>query len=289
MRFGRVPQALVVTVAAVVYAALAIVSTAAPAAAGGSWFDPVKDRYEPGEEATLVGYTGGGAFGWIEDGPFFGYLLDSNDNGEMVVDGPRRPLGEIELEDTGRSGYLQLRASITFTVPAELEPGVYGFDYCNADCSQRLGDLIGGLVYVGVDPAHPISREWPVDDPQVANLDDDARIAGPGFDVSAGDVRDGEAIRPAAGGSEPRPETSGSVTSTTTTGTTTSATTTAVDEATTAPTADELDLAAGTDSVAADESGDTIPWGYGGLAVAIAVGFGVAAGRKSRSKEPQTS
>ena len=30
-----------------------------PVAAGGSWFDPVKDRYEPGEEVTLVGYTGG--------------------------------------------------------------------------------------------------------------------------------------------------------------------------------------------------------------------------------------
>jgi hypothetical protein len=43
--------------------------------AGGSWLTPVRDRYEPGEVVTLVGYVGpGGTLGSVEDGPFFAYL-----------------------------------------------------------------------------------------------------------------------------------------------------------------------------------------------------------------------
>lgn len=108
-----------------------------------------------------------------------------------ILDGVRLALGELELEETDRGGYLRLRAAITFTVPDDLAPGVYGFDYCNADCSERLGDLIGGIVYVGVDPEFPVSREWPLDDPEVANLDESATLAGPGFEVNAVEVQTG--------------------------------------------------------------------------------------------------
>ncbi len=144
-----------------------LASGAGSALGGGSWFDPVKDRYEPGDEATLVGYTGGGAYGWIEDGPFFGYLVGTDqfgtpDSGSEL----REPLGELELTETDHGGYAQLRAAITFTVPADLEPGTYGFDYCNAACDERLGDLVGGVVYVGVDPEYDIKRSWPADDPE---------------------------------------------------------------------------------------------------------------------------
>ena len=162
-----------------------------PVSAGGNWFDPVKDRYEPGEEVTLVGYTGGGLYGWVDDGPFFGFLMNSTEAGDIDFDGMRLPLGEIELEETGRSGYLSLRASIKFLLPEDLEPGLYWFDYCNTDCSERLGDLIGGLIYVGIDPDYPISREWPLDDPEVANLAAVALLSGPGFNYTAGEIQDG--------------------------------------------------------------------------------------------------
>jgi hypothetical protein len=149
---------------------------------------PVKDRYEPGEEVTLIGYTGSG---WADDGPFFGYLVAPTEPGEPTP-GSRLPLGEIRVEATGRIGYLALRASITFTLPDDLVPGLYLFEHCNRDCTKQLGDLVGGAVHVGVDPEYPTQREWPLDDPEVANLDPDALLVGPGFGVTAGEVQRGE-------------------------------------------------------------------------------------------------
>ena len=169
-----------------------VVQQADPAAAGASWIRPVHDRYEPGEVVTLVGYTGGGAFGWVEDGPFFGYLIEAEEDGAPAVGGVRMELGELSVAETERGGYLSLRASISFTLPVDIAPGVYHFDYCNAACNERLGDLLGGAVYVGVDPEFPISREWPLDDPEIVNLEPDALLLGPGFEVSAGEVIAGE-------------------------------------------------------------------------------------------------
>lgn len=67
----------------------------------------------------------------------------------------RRPLGVLDLTETGRSGYLRLRASITFALPTDLEPGTYHFDYCNEPCDKRLGDLIGDTVHVGASTLAP--------------------------------------------------------------------------------------------------------------------------------------
>lgn len=150
--------------------ALTLGVAAQPAAAGGSWLDPAKDRYEPGETATLVGYTGGGQLGWVEDGPFFGYLrVDpaaavAQEQWPAIVPSDL-PLGQLILQETGRGGYLSLRAAITFTLPADLPPGTYEFVYCNDPCTTGLGDLIGGTVWVGTDPGEPLSRDWPSDDP----------------------------------------------------------------------------------------------------------------------------
>ncbi len=46
-----------------------------PAGAGGSHLSPVRDRYEVGDVATLVAYTSGGQLGWVQDGPFYAYLV----------------------------------------------------------------------------------------------------------------------------------------------------------------------------------------------------------------------
>lgn len=119
----------------VVVAMLIGLGVSTPVSAGGSWFDPVNDRHERGEEVTLVGYTGGGAYGWIDDGPFFGFFMDSTEAGDIDIDG-RRP------------------------------------------------------ALVGIDPDHPISREWPLDDSEVANLDEGALLSGPGFELTAGEIHD---------------------------------------------------------------------------------------------------
>src|SRR5215218_5985611 len=46
----------------------AVVVGPEPAAAGGSWLSPVRDRYGPGDTVTLVGYVGpGGTLGLVEE------------------------------------------------------------------------------------------------------------------------------------------------------------------------------------------------------------------------------
>jgi hypothetical protein len=143
---------------------------AGPASAGGSALFPARDRYEPGQTATVVGYTGGGQLGWIEDGPFYAYLAVGPAGTEP--DNSFAPsglfLGQLVLQETGRGGYLSLRASVTFPIPSDLVPGQYGFSLCNDPCTTGLGDFIGGSVWVGVDPPQPLVRDWPADDPALA-------------------------------------------------------------------------------------------------------------------------
>jgi hypothetical protein len=188
-------------------ALVAVVGGADPAAAGGSWLRPVRDRYEPGETATLVGYVGpGGTLGWVGDGPFFGYLrrledpLQVPNQLQMAPFTPEAtdlPLGQLLLSDTGRSDYAAYRASLRFRLPTNLPSGRYGVIYCNATCTKGLSDLIGGVIFVGIDPDAPISRTWPMDEPEISNLARDAVLNGPGMQIKAEDVRASSAFRPA--------------------------------------------------------------------------------------------
>jgi hypothetical protein len=170
-------------------------SAVAPATAGGSWLSPVRDRYEPGEVATLVGYTSGGQLGWVQDGPFFAYLVA----GDLTLWAEHRlptdhvALGPLSIQARGRT----LRVSISFPVPGHLVAGLYTVTYCNDPCTTGLGDLIGGSVALGVDPPRKVQRAWDLDDPEIANLADDAVLAGPGDSVTAADVRAGRAVAPA--------------------------------------------------------------------------------------------
>jgi hypothetical protein len=162
--------------------ALATIAVAAdPAAAGGSWLSPVRDRYEPGESVTLVGYVGpGGTLGSVEDGPFFAYLrrLDvplSAPTGlgtaPFIPQSSDVPIGQLLVQDTGRPGHLAYRVSIQFRLPHGLPVGRYGAIYCNSTCTKGLSDLVGGVVFVGREPDGPISRSWPPDELERANLD----------------------------------------------------------------------------------------------------------------------
>ena len=187
-RLGRVRTWFVRT-AAISSLALAVVATmAVPVAAGGSWLRPVRDRYEPGEMVTLVGYVGpGGTLGSVEDGPFLAHLrrldvpLTAPNELAIAPFTPQPsdlPLGELVVQNTGRPGYLAFRVSIQFRLPSDLRVGRYGVVYCNSTCTKGLSDLIGGVIFVGTDPDGPISREWPPDELEIANLEDGAVLTG---------------------------------------------------------------------------------------------------------------
>jgi hypothetical protein len=146
----------------------AVAVAAEPAAAGGSWLRPVRERYKPGEAVTLVGYVGpGGTLGSVEDGPFFAYLRRLDLALQAPTDLPIAPfapqptdlrLGQLVLERTGRTDHAAYHASIQFPLPGDLPAGRYGVSYCNATCTKGLSDLIGGVVFVGRDPDGPIIR-----------------------------------------------------------------------------------------------------------------------------------
>lgn len=132
--------------------------------------------------------------GWLQDGPFYAYLVA----GDFTLWAERRlpidhvALGPLSVQPRGRI----LRVSISFLVPSHLSSGLYTVTYCNDPCTTGLGDLIGGSLAVGVDPPTEVQRAWPLDDPEVANLADDAILTGPGDGVSAADVRAGRAVEP---------------------------------------------------------------------------------------------
>ena len=214
---------------------LLVVVLASPAAAGGSWFDTTRASYEPGDEVTLVGYTGDGD--WITAEQFEGWLIgegvgappDPNVDPDFALN-----VGTVELERTGEGGWAAVRASITFTLPDDLPPGVYGFTHCYQDCGEQLGELLGGSVYVGVDnPRHSVS--WPLSEPELANLESDVLVQGPGYQQTAGVLR-GDAA-PTTSTSTTSSTTTTSTTSSTTTSTTTSTSTTTTTTA--APVVDE--------------------------------------------------
>ena len=135
---------------------IAVLLGALPAMAGGSWIDPYHESYEAGDTVTMRGTISTGQLGWIEDGPFYAYLRVDPDAVESDPDHPDQwpnvhatdvPLGELHMSSAGRSG---LDISITFALPEDLPDGEYWVVYCNDPCTTGIGDLIGGVVYVGI-------------------------------------------------------------------------------------------------------------------------------------------
>jgi len=101
--------------AVVVAAFAAWASNVAPASAKGDGLVPVRDRYEPGETATLVGYSGGPA----PTSRFSAGIAKQ-------PDGPVLEIGQLVIQPTGNAdASLALRVSITFPVPRDLPPGEY--------------------------------------------------------------------------------------------------------------------------------------------------------------------
>jgi hypothetical protein len=171
-----------------------------PALAGGGRLAPVQERYQPGEVAVLVGYTGDPVLTTLPEESFFAYLRPAGAGGGARLLRSDVYLGELSVEETAHRGYLRFRVSLTFTVPAYLEPGDYDVVYCDDPCTGALlGDLVDSPVSVGVDPIRRVVREWALDDPEVANLAPDAVLVGPGFSATAAEIRAGRPVTTPAG------------------------------------------------------------------------------------------
>jgi hypothetical protein len=145
---------------------VATVGAGGMASAGGSSLVPDRDSYQPGEQATMVGETGAGQLGTVEDGPFFAYLrvdrdlaAESSPDTWPFVHPSDLPLGELVLATSGRAGDPGVQVSLIFTIPLTLEPGTYEVVYCNDPCTTGLGDLIGGTIHVGGPPPVPVPAE----------------------------------------------------------------------------------------------------------------------------------
>lgn len=194
-----------VLLAATGWPATAVPATpAAPAACPES----IEDRYEPGDRVTIVGYTrhcvpdvGDSVAGTR---PLRGHLhpdphpcpadvahcipLASSWFGDPSAG---IPLGALTV-DQGRHPPRGLRMTMTFTLPADLDAGVYFVTVCQDPCPAHLNYGNGRPLFVGVDPPAGRSyvRHWPLDDPAIADLPADAVLLDPGGDeVTAGAVR----------------------------------------------------------------------------------------------------
>lgn len=193
---------------------VAVFSVAPSAAAAPSCLQSVRDRYEPGDEVTAVGYgclrePSGSSAG--ENLVAFGYLHLMPDpcadvdptmychpgvlfsEGSPVDPASGVPLGQVSLEESRHPGR-GLRASLTFRLPTDLAPGTYYILTCGEPCAAdpRADPAWPLPLYVGVDPPagqRPV-RHWPLDDPAIDLLPDDARLLGPyGDEVTAAELR----------------------------------------------------------------------------------------------------
>jgi hypothetical protein len=133
----------------------AVISVAPSAAAAPRCLEPLRDRYEPGAEVTVVGY--GCVRERSRSGPgenlvVSGYLhvmpdpcagVDSTmycNRAGLLSEGPPVdpasgiPLGRLSLEESPhpRRG---LRASLTFRIPTDLAPGTYYILTCDQPCA----------------------------------------------------------------------------------------------------------------------------------------------------------
>ena len=195
MRRRRIPFSPTGLVAAVLLTAL--VAGVSPAGAGGGRLSPVQESYEPGDVATMVGYTGGPALAALPTVPVYAYLRPGSEGGDPEPLDTDVPLGRLVLEETSHRGFLALRASITFEVPEDLDAGEYVVWFCDDPCTRApVGDLVASPLAIGVEPARPVARAWAFDEPEIANLAPDALIVGPDFQATADDVRAGRVSPP---------------------------------------------------------------------------------------------
>ena len=159
-----------------------------PAAfAGGTWMKTPDQQVEPGEEVDLVGYVWAADRPSVEESQWLAHFNLAPMPEYGSVEQRLISLGPVTVERSGLSAYLEYRVSLTFTIPEGLEPGNYMITVANEQ-GDYLGDLIGASLAIGVEPWPP-SYYWPVDEPLVAQLPDNAWLRGPNWEITAGQVK----------------------------------------------------------------------------------------------------
>jgi hypothetical protein len=122
-----------------------------PALAGGTWLDPSWERVEAGDHVELSGFVANGQLRWIEEGPFFAYL-SGDAYGQVVARSAGGTETDVPLGELGAiAGSSGVQVSIDFMLPTDIPRGEYRVLVCNKPCTTGLGDLVGGVIYVGVD------------------------------------------------------------------------------------------------------------------------------------------
>lgn len=121
--------------------------------------EPDSIRVEAGEQIALSADVSQGAAGWVDSGPYFAYLsgetfglTQTTSGGGIATD---VELGELVTEIIGAGAGVTLTA----TIPLRTPPGEYQIVVCNQPCTSGLGDLLGGTVFVGVDPEPQQSKD----------------------------------------------------------------------------------------------------------------------------------
>jgi hypothetical protein len=132
------------------------------ASAGGSPWEFDRDSYEPGDRAVARAPFGTGCCntGWLDEGPYFAWVLPRGEGGggSAVIPADALRVGEVETSEQsyeyeGRT-FSHFVASVAFSVP-DLPPGPYSLLHCNDPCTKTLGDITDGFFWVGPpgDPA----------------------------------------------------------------------------------------------------------------------------------------
>jgi hypothetical protein len=206
-----------VLVAALAWPAAA--ATAATAATGPAALrecpESFLDRYDPGDEVAMLGYTEGcipdiaepSADGqpairaYLHPDPCAELAARSgsastttewscNSNGFLPDDvASGTPLGQVALDPTDLGPRGQ-RMRLTFRLPADLAPGLYLVMFCLDPCDPRLEPDPYTFLYVGRPAGNPNVHHWPLDEPAIADLPDDALLLGPdGEEITAAEAR----------------------------------------------------------------------------------------------------
>ena len=118
------------------------------------------------------------------------------------VDPSDLPVGDVVVEDSPSPddphSWRPHRMSLTFELPPDLAPGAYEVLVCADPCTTSPGTFWPDAVHVGVDADHPVVRDWPLSEPGIRWLEDDALILTPwGQQVTAAEVRAGTVAEPA--------------------------------------------------------------------------------------------
>jgi hypothetical protein len=198
----RLPRPVALAAGLAAGLAVALVVTVAPAAAGaggGDFMDPARDRYEPGQTVTMIGY--GVAYAdpeatWRHE-PFYGYLRAGDPDPAAPFPGrsgafPGLRVGTVTVQEVPPDDGRDLRVSIEFSLPDDLPPGMYLVGACTAGCARDLGWFLPSELWVGIDPPYAVVRDWPLTDPAIRWLEPGALLSGPdGRPVTAADVRAG--------------------------------------------------------------------------------------------------